>query len=67
MVTDGRFPSAFACLTWKCSPTERLRAPSCRLPRFSPATLIANVLYMLESGTNVSKSDAGNVIEVELR
>lgn len=27
MVTDGRFPSAFACLTWKCSPTERLPAP----------------------------------------
>lgn len=33
----------------------------------SPATLTANALYMLESGTNVSKSAAGNVIEVELR
>ena len=33
----------------------------------SPATLTANALYMLESGTNVSKSAAGDVIEVELR
>lgn len=31
-----------------------------------PATLTANALYMLESGT-VSKSAAGDVIEVELR
>lgn len=30
-------------------------------------TLTANALYMLESGTNVSKSAAGDVIEVELR
>ena len=33
----------------------------------SPATLTANAPYMLESGTNVSKSAAGDVIEVELR
>ena len=40
---------------------------TCGVRREEPATLIANVLYMLESGTNVSKSAAGNVIEVELR
>lgn len=33
----------------------------------SPATLTANALFMLESGTNVSKSAAGNVIEMDLR
>lgn len=33
----------------------------------SPATFTANALYMLESGTNVSKSAAGDIIEVELR
>lgn len=33
----------------------------------SPATLTANALYMLESGTNVSKSAAGDVIEMDLR
>lgn len=33
----------------------------------SPATLTANALYMLESGTNPSKPAAGDVIEVELR
>lgn len=32
-----------------------------------PATLTANALYMLESGTNTSKPAAGDVIEVELR
>lgn len=33
----------------------------------SPATLTANALFMLESGTNASKPAAGDVIEVELR
>ena len=33
----------------------------------SPATLTANTLHMLESGTNASKPAAGDVIEVELR
>ena len=33
----------------------------------SPATLTANALHMLESGTNASKPAAGDVIEVELR
>lgn len=33
----------------------------------SPATLTANALYMLESGTDASKPAAGDVIEVELR
>lgn len=32
-----------------------------------PATLTANALYMLESGTNASKPAAGDVIKVELR
>ena len=27
MVTDGRFSSLFACLTWKRSPTERIPTP----------------------------------------
>lgn len=35
MVTDGRFSSLFACLTWKRSPTERLLAPRCGPPRFA--------------------------------
>lgn len=33
----------------------------------SPATLTANAMHMLESGTNTSKPAAGDVIEVELR
>ena len=33
----------------------------------SPATLTANALHMLESGTNASKPAAGDVIKVELR
>lgn len=33
----------------------------------SPATLTANALHMLESGTNASKPAAGDVVEVELR
>lgn len=33
----------------------------------SPATLAANALHMLESGTNASKPATGDVIEVELR
>lgn len=33
----------------------------------SPATLTANTMHMLESGTNTSKPAAGDVIEVELR
>lgn len=33
----------------------------------SPATLTANAMHMLESGTNVSKSAAGGVIEMDLR
>lgn len=32
-----------------------------------PATLTANAMHMLESGTNTSKPAAGDVIEVELR
>lgn len=67
MVTDGRFSSLFACLTWKCRPMERLLAtPIAGRPGW-PATLTANALYMLESGTNASKPAAGDVIEVELR
>ena len=33
----------------------------------SPATLTANALFMLESGTNASKPAAGDIIKVELR
>lgn len=33
----------------------------------SPATLTANALFMLESGSNASKPAAGDIIEVELR
>ena len=32
-----------------------------------PATLTANAMHMLESGTNASKPAAGDVVEVELR
>lgn len=67
MVTDGRFSSLFACLTWKYRPMERLLGnPIAGRPGW-PATLTANALYMLESGTNASKPAAGDVIEVELR
>ena len=32
-----------------------------------PATLTANAMHMLESGTNTSKPAAGDAIKVELR
>lgn len=67
MVTDGRFSSLFVCLTWKCRPMERLLAPPVASRPGSPATLTANAMHMLESGTNTSKPAAGDVIEVELR
>lgn len=67
MVTDGRFSSLFACLTWKRSPTERLLGTPLRAAQVRPQRGAANALYMLESGTNTSKPAAGDVIEVELR
>lgn len=39
MVTDGRFSSLFACLTWKCRPMERLLATPLQAVQDSPQRL----------------------------
>lgn len=39
MVTDGRFSSLFACLTWKCRPMERLLATPLQAAQDGPQHL----------------------------